>query len=125
MRLLLLTALAALACQAPTQIAPGQSFVMAVGDTVAVSGTDLAIVFREVTDSRCPRTVLCIWAGEARVTLHLRTASDSVTVDLPVPSSSRAGSWLAEALEIAPYPEGGTPIPRDRYRLTLRVVAAP
>jgi hypothetical protein len=125
MRLLPLTTLLALACNSPTAIAPGQPFVMAVGDTVTVSGTDLSIVFRDVADSRCPSRVMCIWAGEARVTLLLRTASGSVTVDLPVPSSSRAGLWRADALEITPYPEDPTPIPRDRYRLTLRVVAAP
>ena len=68
---------------------------------------------------------MCIWAGEARVTLILSTVSDSVTVDLAVPSSSQAGSWRAEALGITPYPEDPTPIPHDRYRLTLRVVAAP
>ena len=125
MRILPLTALLALACHSPTAPAPGQQFVMAVGDMVTVSGTDLSIVFRDVADSRCPTKVMCIWAGEARVTLLLRTASGRVTVDLPVPSSSRVGLWRADALEITPYPEDPTPIPRDRYRLTLRVVAAP
>jgi len=125
MRILPLTALLALACHSPTAPGPGQQFVMAVGDVVTVSGTDLSIVFRAVADSRCPTRVMCIWAGEARVTLDFLTASDSVRVDVVVPSSSQAGSWRAEALGITPYPDDPTPIPRDRYRLTLRVVAAP
>jgi len=125
MRLLPLTALLTLACQSPTAPSPGKPFVMAVGDVVAVGGTDLSIVFRDVSDSRCPRKVMCFWAGEARVALILRTSSGSDTVDVPVPSSSQAGAWRADALEITPYPEDPTPIPRDQYRLTLRVVPAP
>jgi hypothetical protein len=58
----------------------GEAFSLRVGDTVLISGTSLTITFRRVeNDSRCPRDVNCIRAGEAEVVLHLESGGGQGT----------------------------------------------
>ena len=48
-----------------------EPFSLAVGETVTADGTDLSLTFAAVPrDSRCPRDVTCIVAGEAVVVLE-------------------------------------------------------
>lgn len=45
-----------------------QPFTLAPGDSVVVGAEHVRVAFDRVTaDSRCPRDVQCIWAGEATV----------------------------------------------------------
>lgn len=63
---------AAGAGQSTTTRPVGADFPMSPGTTVRVAGTDLAIRFVRVTDdSRCPKGVRCVTAGDANVVLSL------------------------------------------------------
>ena len=45
----------------------GQEFTLPIGQTAVINGENLNIKFAAVTaDSRCPKGVTCIWAGEAK-----------------------------------------------------------
>ena len=51
----------------------GESFSLKLGETTRVDDTDLSLKFVAVTqDSRCPRDVQCIVAGEAVVVFEAR-----------------------------------------------------
>jgi hypothetical protein len=98
-----------------------------VGDTRPVPGTTLSVTFvRVVNDSRCPRGVTCLWAGDASVELRVTPADGpSATVQLHVnqQEANRATvhglRWQLERLE--PYPEADRPIETGEYCAVLIV----
>ncbi len=82
------------------------------------------IRFDEVkNDSRCPKDVTCVWAGEVIVLL---------TMDEQDTYNIRPGGtvelWSDENLsyritEVSPYPETSAKIPKEAYCLTLQAVS--
>ena len=50
-------------------VAPlAESFKLRVGQTAAITGTNVRVKFdRVVADSRCPIDVQCVWAGSASI----------------------------------------------------------
>ncbi|HWK90164.1 MAG TPA: hypothetical protein VNP72_09220 [Longimicrobium sp.] len=89
-----------------------------------VDGGELAISFVRVTaDSRCPRDVQCVTAGDAAVALLLQARGPaSLSVELHTnqePRSVRYGEYAVELLGLEPVPEQGrTP---TNYVAVLRV----
>ncbi len=62
------------------------SFSLAVGETASVEGTDLSLTFDAVTrDSRCPKDVTCIVAGEAVVVFVARAGGEDSELTFKVP----------------------------------------
>ncbi|MFD8498663.1 hypothetical protein [Amycolatopsis sp. NPDC059657] len=49
----------------------GAELTLRIGESVAVQGADLRVGFDSVADSRCPPKVLCVWEGDAAVTVSL------------------------------------------------------
>ena len=72
-----------------------QTARLRVGDMLHLDGSAAALTFKAVTrDSRCPKDVRCIRAGEAVVVLALRDRSaetSTLTFDVPPPSSTLKG----------------------------------
>src|SRR5688500_566979 len=54
----------------PTEEA-ADGFNVRYGQTVTVAGTRIS--FTEINDSRCPKDVVCVWAGDAAVRLESGT----------------------------------------------------
>src|SRR5678815_3586380 len=72
----------------------GREFKLNSGRQVTVKGTKLRIRFIAVeNDSRCPRDVTCVWAGNAAVQLQLGTGKGSKTVTL---NTSKSASFVSE-----------------------------
>ncbi|HEU0013799.1 MAG TPA: hypothetical protein VFQ45_08950 [Longimicrobium sp.] len=95
-----------------------------VGATRTVDGGELAISFARVSeDSRCPRGVQCVTAGNAVVALLLQErGAASQAVDLNTgqePRSARYEGYLVELVALEPVPEQGR-TPTD-YVAVLRV----
>jgi hypothetical protein len=114
------------------QAAPGAAFEVAVGETVAVTGTGLQVTFEAVEgDSRCPQDVDCIWAGEAAVRLRVTAGQEASTLVLTLPGlvtppfdqneKVAAGAYDLQLLDLQPYPQAGQDIPASAYRATLVV----
>ena len=115
---------------------PGQSevavrldeeFTLSVGQRVRVEGEDLRIEFLEVVaDSRCPKDVTCIWAGQVTCLVELLSSGSSERVELTQPGltgepSRQAIRGYGLSFAVDPYPAEGKQISRDDYRLRLTV----
>ncbi len=126
----LMLALSLLSCRKPATVELGTSFTLHVGQAARFSKSDLEIYFRRVaSDSRCPRGVQCIQAGDATVTLDgriLKGAPESFDVAIqegsPPDERGRAYDgykiWL---LSLEPYPVSAGTADTTAYVATLRV----
>ena len=104
----------------------GEAFTLGIGQSARVSGEDLVITFEEVTgDSRCPREVMCVWAGEAKIRIRMIQQGTPATLVLSQPgltetAQETAGDYTL-TFNLEPYPVAGETISPDRYRLTMTV----
>ena len=113
--------------QGEARVRLDEEFSLSVGQRVRVEGEDLQMEFLEVVaDSRCPKDVTCIWAGEVRCLVELVSSGSSERVELTQPgltgdSNRQAFKGYELSFTVTPYPEAGKPIPRGDYRLILTV----
>ena len=113
---------------APDVVRLGREFKLNSGRQVTVKGTKLRIRFIAVeNDSRCPRDVSCVWAGNAAVQLQLGTGKGSKTVTL---NTSKSASFVSEIeyhgykvklVDLSPYPRSDRKISTSDYTATLLV----
>jgi hypothetical protein len=120
---LLLSAVALAACgrggwsatlDAPVQLAPGQSVIFE-SDELEVKFVGIA------SDSRCPRDLTCVWAGEVIVRLDLR--KDGRTKELAVKETEGlpVDGYTVSVLEVLPVRASSHPIAPADYRVTLKL----
>jgi len=112
----------------PDEVSLGLEFTLSVGQNAAVKGENLTIKFIEVTsDSRCPRNVTCIWAGEVSCLIEVTKGTlDSYRLVLTQPGlTDQTASQDFDGYEIAfrvePYPVAGKQIAQDEYRVVMTV----
>ncbi len=106
----------------------GESFRLRVGEAAKIEDAGITVTFQKVpSDSRCPKDVTCIQAGEAVVLLGLdpeggRSAGLSLAVP-PGGSSPEAtfASFRVAVLELQPQKESRKSIDPAAYVATLRV----
>jgi hypothetical protein len=105
----------------------GQEFTLPVGKTAAVSGQELFIKFMSVeTESRCPKGVMCIRAGEAKCTLQMTLQGSKSTVTF-IDQAGMDGYSQTDfnrfrfSFKLMPYPEAGHTIAAGDYRLVMTV----
>ena len=106
-----------------------QTARLRVGDVVQIDGSIAALTFKAVTrDSRCPKGVRCIRAGEAVVVLELREGADetsTLTFDVPPGggASQSVRGYRIELVSLDPQAEADVEIaPRD-YTATIGIKA--
>jgi hypothetical protein len=105
----------------------GQEFKLPVGQTAAITGEDLKLKFDGVTaDSRCPKGVQCIWAGEAKVQLSITNNNSTSQVIYTLPGGAKAVGQdffnLYKAnFELEPYPEANKQIAATDYQLIMTI----
>jgi hypothetical protein len=95
-------------------------------------GREMLVSFEGVSaDSRCPRTVTCVWQGAAEVKLKALTLGESRVPHsialATAPESEQSAEYHGyriELLDVAPYPTGTTPPAPGEYTVTLRVTRA-
>jgi hypothetical protein len=116
--------------QARRKIVPGKNFVLRVGQEVLTVDGKLKIKFLSVPeDSRCPKGVNCIWAGNARIVLQVGKLTGKPVI-LELDTNPRSTTHTAEGgfglyqiklIEVAPYPLNGQTIAPRSYAATLMV----
>lgn len=115
----------------PEEPSSGEAFTLAVGEVNRPAGEELTVRFEEVAgDSRCPRGVDCIWAGDAEVVLAV-TVGDGESASLTLhthggeryPREGEALGRRLRLLALEPYPVEGMRIAPESYRATLLVEA--
>ena len=119
--------------QTPVPSFESYSSTLEVGQSLDFEGR--SIRFKKlISDSRCPKGVTCIWAGEAKVLveilddgevcgvreLTLSGASEAISLQKLFPGESIS---LLPAV-LAPYPEIDKQISQEEYRLSLKVTVA-
>jgi hypothetical protein len=103
-----------------------QEFTLKIGESAEVRSEAFAIEFDSVAeDSRCPKGVNCVWAGNAKVLLKVKKdAGQPATVELNTntnPKTSRLLEYEFRLKELKPYPEANTIIKSSDYEVSLSV----
>jgi len=120
-------AMAKTGARARKKVMLDKSFVLSMGQEVLTADGKLKIKFMSVPeDSRCPKGVNCIWAGSARVMLHVsKTTGKPVKLELNTNAANTAegsyGLYQIKLVEVAPYPVDGQTIEPRSYEATLVV----
>ncbi len=104
----------------------GQPVTLAIGQTIPIQGQDAALTFsRVITDSRCPRGVLCKWAGLITVEARLDHDGQNETAQLIIgaitDAKKQVGPYTIELIGVEPYPQHPNPINPDDYRARFQV----
>jgi hypothetical protein len=89
------------------------------GGTVTIAGTRVS--FTDITESRCPKDVACVWAGDAAV--RLEAGGESVVLHTN-PSAGASEGKLAgltiTLVEVKPEPVTSTETKKADYIVTIR-----
>lgn len=89
-----------------------------------------SIKFKEVVvDSRCPKDVTCIWAGEAKVLIEVSQNGKLLeeriiavnSSNIPLNFSAEDILYTLNSIELLPYPTTKNNIPDKNYLLNMRV----
>lgn len=80
----------------------------------------------EVQDSRCPKGVTCVWAGEAVVGIEYAAGEESGRIDLglqarEMPASRNVAGRGLTLLSVEPYPEASRSAKKGEALIRLRV----
>ncbi|RQO59706.1 hypothetical protein DBR47_09935 [Paucibacter sp. KBW04] len=114
--------------QEPRLVEIDTAFQLPVGGSAQLRGSDLRVGFDAVVrDSRCPKGVQCVWAGEAVVRVWLQRASasrQSLEMRLPVDGEASAQGQPLRLIRLEPLPVGGKTIATADYVLTLLIQAS-
>jgi hypothetical protein len=104
----------------------GHEFTLKVGEQVIIKKGGLKISLSAVAeDSRCPKGVTCIWAGNGRIIIRI-SKGNGRTVPLEFntgvePKQHRFQGYDIKLVGLNPYPQKDLPIKRDAYVATLLV----
>lgn len=104
----------------------GAKVTLAPGEVVAVTSLDMKVRFVAVTaDSRCPRDVTCVWAGEVKVQLEIQQASQpAAQAEIREGDSTAAGVYRVTLEQVGPQPTSTVKIAPQDYRATLMIEKA-
>lgn len=107
-----------------------ETFLLPAGEEAVITDEDMKIRFEEVIeDSRCPRSVECVWAGQAKYALLFTLEDDSERAVLTEPGAY--GQTQINVLDyvvkasLEPYPEEPDDINEGDYRLCMTVSKVP
>ncbi|HEV7610207.1 MAG TPA: hypothetical protein VGO61_22940 [Steroidobacteraceae bacterium] len=104
---------------------PGAEVTLAAGATASVKNTAMKVRFVAVTeDSRCPRDVTCIWAGEIKVLFAIGVAPAASQVEIREGGSTAAGGYRVTLVRVEPQRTSAAKIAPKDYRATLKVEKA-
>lgn len=107
-----------------------QNFVLRVGQEATVAEQKLNVKFVSVPeDSRCPKGVNCIWAGNVRVMLHVTKAKSKPSKvelslnprDFPDGEAASYGDYKLKLVKVDPYPVKDQQLSAGDYTITLSV----
>ena len=93
---------------------------------VQFENNDLKILFDKVTEeSRCPEGTTCVWEGQVKVQLTVKTKGDSQQVEIirkgkqKENTIEKVGDYTIYLMAVNPYPKSGEKISQEDYRISL------
>lgn len=106
----------------------GREFKLRPGQQASLKGTKLRITFMNVgEDSRCPKDVTCVWAGNAAVRLWITSGRSGTSLTLNTAKSQSLSNeaeykgYKLTLVDLSPYPRSNHKIAKSDYRATLLV----
>ncbi len=116
----------------PLDFQLGQSFDLAFENTADCTCGELSVTFADVVeDSRCPIGAVCVWEGQARVQLQVKSPEGSQSVELIYQALRSSfdrdtiGNFAVSLLDVSPHPREGQTIDKRDYRIRLMVEELP
>ena len=102
----------------------GVPFEVGVGSHAQVeNGVEINVL--NVEDSRCPADVLCVWQGEAKISINVikdsRDLGNFILSTLEEKTTQRFDSFTIKLVEVQPYPYSNKEIKLSDYVVTLVV----
>jgi len=97
----------------------GATVTLRYGGSVTVAGTRVS--FTDVTDSRCPKDVVCGWEGDAAV--RLESGSEAVVLHTSGRMGASDGQLAGVTItlvEVKPEPVSTNEIRKTDYTVTIR-----
>lgn len=106
----------------------GDTFTAKYQTTVNING--LSLVINKIEDSRCPKSVTCVWAGMVRnyISIQDGTKNTSFTADYIEGEISKTAFELngkkynLQIVSINPYPATTDAIPPKDYQIQMKIV---
>jgi hypothetical protein len=92
------------------------------GQTVNVDGLRVTPL-RLLEDSRCPRGVQCVWAGQVRISVAVRGGSSVDTRELTLGQPVNVSRGELELVEVRPERLADRQIRLPDYRFTFRYIS--
>lgn len=112
----------------PTSPTLGEPVHLKVGEAAVFAGEHLKVEFLAVTeDSRCPTGAVCVWAGQAKVSLRATagSAAQDFTLTLSVSDAAAASAdvlgYRMTLLSLLPHPAVNSPSDPAERAIELRV----
>jgi hypothetical protein len=103
----------------------GAEVTLAPGETASVNAAEIKVRFISVIDdSRCPRDVTCVWAGEVRLLLEMQTARGPQPIEIRERGSAIAGGYRVTLLQVEPQPMSTAKIAPQEYRAKIVIEKA-
>jgi hypothetical protein len=127
---------AAMSCDKKEEMTPEPEIKTAVvpyrqATTVPISGVDLKVDLREVTDSRCPKDVICVQMGSAQIKFNVTEGAGSVEVDVTFSGDGKNSGTKAFSLngknyelkvsELNPYPISSVTPKLEDYKVNVTI----
>lgn len=109
----------------------GRELKIRAGRSVTFKGEDLRLRFLRVAeDSRCPKNVECVWAGNAAVLVEVgakgggrsRTLRLNTNASPERPAEAKHGAYTVRLVALGPYPRDARKIRQGEYTAALLVV---
>jgi hypothetical protein len=91
-----------------------------LGQTVTLGPKVTPLAVTE--DSRCPRSVTCVWAGTVKLSTRVWARGKGSTVDLTLGKPQPVAGGSLELVKVTPYPATPKPIDGRAYSFGLRFV---
>ena len=89
------------------------------GETVKVGGP-LVTPHKLLEDSRCPKGVQCVWAGQVRISATITWGSKIEQVEMTQGTPIALASGTLELVEVAPAKQANVTLYPDDYRLGFK-----
>ena len=101
----------------------GAEVTLSPGETTSVNSTEFKVRFVAVTeDSRCPRDVTCIWAGEVKIQFEIHESAKSTSpVEILEGGNSVVGAYRVTLVRVEPATRSTARIAPQDYRATIVV----
>lgn len=99
----------------------GENFKVKLGETKAIQGEAVSITFsRVLEDSRCPKDVACVWAGNAEIVIQWNNEDIHLNTYLD-PKKVTISGYRIKLISLDPYPVFEEPVQEKEYVAELLV----